>query len=445
MPYYSFNPGGRHRPPSPPLNWWYRVLIFIAGYEPQLLLEQGSKYDLGIALAIGWLAIASMILNAGIFAITGHLIFGDGGFNLGIAFAGIAFATTVGALESFAGRASHIGRGIKAHLGAGLRIPDPQAFAGSMKHFAVYRIAISLTTAFVASTFVCLAIYKPDIAAQAQKNFQAANPAIFAQVKGAYDAEDRRLASAIAQQALQVSADERLVNTLNQADVRKTTSSNRRAVASIPPVDGRQVESLETKLNDEKAKLANLRAEAAAQNGRRNAESRKAVETSPTATPLQEGLIAQLTILNSLIVENPRVLIMVLALEFLFAGLDCAGFIARLGAPSSTYDKLLAKEHLLETVALAKDCADGLAKYDVEDGANAETPPEVGDGTTTASEEAQAPSPANDNVPHANDNGGTPADQTSLNTPKRKRGRPSNEEKAERARLNGQADPKDVA
>lgn len=444
MSNYSFNPGGPQRPPTLGLKWYERTLIFIAGYEPRTLLEQCLAPELGVALALGWVALASVALNAGIFATAAHLIFGGGHFSISLTLAGTAFAVTNGALESYAGRAAHIWKGVQSLLTGGLVIPDPKAFVGSFKHFAIYRISTSLVTAFVASTFLCLAIYQSDILARAQKNFQTANSAVFQTANEAYDAENRRLASAIKQQEAQVSADERLVNTINQADVRKTVNSNGRAATISPPIDTRQLERLETKLNDGKVRLAKLHAEATAQNERRNDNIRRSIETSPTATPRQEGLISQLVILHSLIIENPQVLLMVLALEILLTGLDCAGFIARMGAPSSTYDKLLAKAHILQTVSLAKECADGLAQYDVnEEPRKADVSVQGSDGGKDTG--ANLPLPSNDNVTHANDTDRAFGNQLSAKQQKRKRGRPSNEELARRSRLNGQADPGEIA
>ncbi|WP_426424150.1 DUF4407 domain-containing protein [Bradyrhizobium genosp. A] len=415
--YFDLN--GPEKVPRPPRPSPASLLIGFASYDEDILRKYCPRFEYGVAIAIGCVAVISMILNAGLFSVAGHALFGLTHFNLGLALAGLVFALLIATIESYGGRSSQVSDGAKSLRSGGLVFPHLRRYMGSLNSFGAYRITIAFLTAIVTTTGVCLWWYAADIATWQSQHESSDNHAIFQQADQAYDRELRRTSDAGASQSALVSDLEREDKRLRQEAVRRSVAATRRGAAAPSPVDNAQLEKFEKRLADEKAKLASLREQSLKQVEGRNAAVAQMIATSPERVQHQDGLIGRLSALHSIMWENPSVLPIVIAIDLLLILLDCAGFIVRLCAPTSVYAGYVAKAHILESVAQAKDCADQLAAYQPQDGkpAQAAKTAEQGNGTAIQLDDpiTDPPPPSNDNhLPSSGMNGATP--------PKRKRG-----------------------
>jgi uncharacterized protein DUF4407 len=343
------------------------ALASIAGYDLDILRKHCPSFELNVAIAIGCVAVVGAVFNTGIFTLAGHLLFGSGHFNLLLAGAGIILALMIATVESYGGRALHMTPGAAGLKRGGLAFARLQQYTASLSTFGAYRAGIALLTALVTTTGISLGLYAPDIAAKVSRDTRDGNHAIYQQADRAYEQEQRHLSDAETGQSALVSNLEREVTRLRREVVRKSVSGTRRAAGTGSTGDNAQLEKFEKKLADEQLKLTNLRDQSLKKVEGRNATIARMIATSPEKAVPQEGLIGRLSALHSLMIENPSVLIVVIAIDLLLAALDCAGLIVRLCAPTPNYSEFVAKTSILVSVAQAKDCADQLAVYQREE------------------------------------------------------------------------------
>ncbi len=172
-----------------------------------------------------------------------------------------------------------------------------------------------------------------------------------------------------------------------------------------------QLAALEQKRLDENARLDHLKTDGASLMEGRNAAVQKAIDSAPNHKPKRDGILGRLMALDALLTENPKLLFIVLAIEFVALGIDLAPVFAKSIYVPSKYAAVIALEHLQQTAALARQGAVTLHQImHPADGAERSQDNPAEDVATDADAAARKPE-------HEQDEFGT--------TPmKRKRGRP---------------------
>jgi hypothetical protein len=363
MPNSYFNLNGPERTP-----WVWRdklvaALIWLASYDQDILRKHCPSFELSVAIAIGCVAVISAVFNAVVFAIAGHFLFGSGSFSFGLTFAGLLLALIIAAIESYGGRAMQGHAGAKRLTRSGLVFPHLERLASSLPVFGFYRLGITILTSFVVTVGLSLGIYATDIVARTSADTRGANHAIYQQANGAYEQQLRGISDSEQRESAAVSDLERDVKRLRQGAVRKSSAGH-----GAVNEDSSQLEKFEKKLAAEKAKLDGLREQSLKLVQSRNTTVSQMMEASPERVQQQEGLIARLEALHSLISSKTSVVLVVLAIDLLLAALDGAGVIVRLCAPTPIYSAIIAKTTVLGSVQQSKECADQLAVYQTHKG-----------------------------------------------------------------------------
>jgi hypothetical protein len=135
--------------------------------------------------------------------------------------------------------------------------------------------------------------------------------------------------------------------------------------------------------------------------------------------------------------DNPFLLLFLVPILLVSLGLDLAPVIAKSLYIPSSYAALVTLDHFERVVKLAHEGAERLAQYQREEERTRDEPREA-DGILP--DEMYGPHlPGNDNIFHANENAASLAKAAPIEPAKRKRGRPTLEELARRAMLNGQS------
>jgi Domain of unknown function (DUF4407) len=393
-----------------------RTLINLSGIPAGFAYKYGSPQERSDLMATGAVLLGSSTLSA-VTATTGfHLALGDGNFNPWYALAGLGIGALTGAIDyvvQYKGTLSE--RGLSALRRAGLNLPDSESTKTAPRLIRIGRICQASTFGFLGGLFFIIAGDAADVRTYLDSKFIAANKVVAAEASKLVDASIARSRQALALQEGEVNNLSRSVQSLRSNDVRR--SIGRKATSPVV-ASNPQLEAFEHRLADETARRDALAATLAAQEGARNSAVEKIINDSPDAVRKRSGLSAEVEALSALTNENPKLLVIMLAIEFLSLCLELGPLWAASTRISSALAARIALDHYIEVSALARDGAEKLGARGVDEPETVVLP-DTGPANDNSQLDMFATDPigSNDNEPpHAGMNGATP--------PRRGRGRP---------------------
>jgi hypothetical protein len=360
------------------------------------------------AVLLGSSALSSVTATAGF-----HLALGDGSFHPLYAAAGLGIGALTGAIDYVVQYKGTLNaRGLAALRRAGLNLPDSESTQTGPRLIRIGRVAQAATFGFLGGLFFILAGNGSDIRAYLDYKFMTANKAVALDASKLVDLSTARSKQALSLQDGEVNNLSRSIQALRSNDVRRSIGrkTNSPAAASDP-----QLAALEQRLVDETAKRDALAATVNAQETSRNAAIEKSINESPNAVRKRDGLSAQVEALSAITSENPKLLTIILAIEFLSLCLELGPLWAASTKISSALAARIALDHFIEVSALVKEGAEKLGARPVDE------------AKTTKPAEA---APTNDNVPFdssfvaSSDNDPLRAGMNGVTPPRRPRGRP---------------------
>ena len=377
-----------------------RTLINFSGIPSNLAYRYGSPQERSDLMAAGAVLLGSSALSAVTATAGFHLALGDGSFHPLYALAGLGIGALTGAIDfvtQYKGTLS--ARGLAALRRAGLNLPDSESTQTGPRLIRIGRVGQAATFGFLGGLFFVIAGNGSDIRAYLDNKFMTANKTVAVEASKFVDAGIARSKQAFSLQEGEVNSVSRSIQTLRSNDVKRSIGrkTNAPATASNP-----QLEALEQRLADETAKRDALAAAVNAQEAGRNAAIEKTITESPNAVRKRSGLSAQVEALSALTNENPRLLVIMLAIEFLSLCLELGPLWAASTKISSSLAARIALEHFIEVSALAKEGAEKLGARPVD-----QTEPAEPVDTAPANDNTQldmfagSPVTSNDNVPVA--------------------------------------------
>jgi uncharacterized protein DUF4407 len=394
-----------------------RALINLSGIPASLAYKYGSPQERSDLMAAGAVLLGSSALS-GVTATTGfHLALGDGSFNLWYAIAGMGIGALTGAIDyvvQYKGTALSE-RGLASLRRAGLNLPDSESTNTGPRLIRIGRVGQAATFGLLGGLFFMLAGNGSDIRAYLDYKFMAANKIVAAEASKLVDAGISRSRETLKLEEDEVNNIRRSIQALRSNDVRRNIErrANTRASAASNP----QLDALEQRLSDETTKRDALAAALDGQESDRNAAIEKIINNSPNVVRRRTGLSAQVEALSALTRENPKLLAIILAIEFLSLCLELGPLWAASTKIPSALAARIALDHYVEVSKLVKDGAEKLGAKpmpEIETVSPAETPPPPHEPPDDAF--PAAPIAANDNASGTGMNGATP--------PRRGPGRP---------------------
>lgn len=348
-----------------------RTLINLSGIPASVAYKYGSPQERSDHMATGAVLLGSSALSS-VTAITGfHLALGDGSFNFWYACAGLGIGALTGAIDyvvQYKGTLSE--RGLAALRRAGLNLPDSESTKTGPRLIRIGRVGQAATFGFLGGLFFIIAGNGSDVRAYLDQKFITANKAVAVEASKLVDAGIARSRQALAQQEVEVSNVSRSAQSLRSNDVRR--SVGRKANAPVQ-TSNPQLEALEKRLADETARRDALAAALGALENGRNAAIEKIINDSPDAVRKRTGLAAQVEALGALTNENPRLLAILLAIEFLSLCLELGPLWAASTKISSALAARIALDHFIEVSGIAKAGAEKLGVPGAEEAETAET------------------------------------------------------------------------
>jgi hypothetical protein len=392
------------------------ALLMAGGVHPQTMIERCGTQEIFNTKIRGAILILSCLFTALSFCTVAHLAVGSGSFSFGLALASVGLAALIGTTDNYVWYCSSIySQGLTELANAGLQIQAPVNSSSTRLVFAL-RVLQGATLGLLSGLFLTVAANITDINARIESDYLYENRFAAAEVSKPIDAEIARASDAVTAQNAQVGALTRQVVAL-QTETRRAVSAGRRTSNVSAPALETQLVAFERKRTDETAKLDELKGRLAKLVAGRNEAVMKAIETAPQHSPRRDGFLGKLNALDAITRENPKLLLMILALELIALGMELAPVLAKQRYVPSTYAAIVTLEQLTATASLAHDGAKRLAQYDEDEARKTSV---AGHGDAEG-----APHAANSNSPHANNNhrdaahGADPATVS-----KRKRGRP---------------------
>jgi hypothetical protein len=358
-----------------------RALINLSGIPASLAYKHGSPQERSDLMAAGAVLLGSSALSSVTATAGFHLALGDGSFHPLYALAGLGIGALTGAIDyvvQYKGTLSE--RGLAALRRAGLNLPVTESSQTGPRLIRIGRVGQAATFGFLGGLFFIIAGNGSDVRAYLDYKFMTANKAVAVEASKLVDAGIARSKQALSLQEGEVNSESRSIQTLRSNDVRRAIGrkTNAPAAASDP-----QLEALQQRLVDETAKRDASAATVNAQEAGRNAAIEKLINESPNAVRKRDGLSAQVEALSALTNENPKLLVIILAIEFLSLCLELGPLWAASTKISSALAARIVLDHFLEASALAKDGAERLGARRVDE-------PETAEAANTA--------PANDNT-----------------------------------------------
>jgi hypothetical protein len=409
-------------PPSPPQDEppktrrLSKALLTAGGVHAETMIALGHSQEISDTKIRGAIGIGSASVIALGFGTVSHLALGDGSFNPWLTIGSAALAFFVGVTDNYAFyRASIPEQGELELAKVGLSISTMEKTRSSSFFGLPLRVAQGATLGALSGLFVVVAANITDVNARIESDYLHENRVAATTVSKPIDAEIGRATAAVTAQTAQVTTLAKQVTALQS---RAVSPGRRDSIVSTPALES-QLVAFEGKRADAEAKLEDLNRKLAKLVAGRNEAVLKAIETSPEHSPRRNGFFGKINALGAMTRDDPKLLAITLALDFVFLCMELAPVIAKQRYIPSAYAAYVTLEQYVATVRLAKNGADRLAAFEQGDcavGPGERVRPDVPASSVVGSNLSKEKKL--DDVT-AGSNGGTP-----LSTMKRKRGRP---------------------
>jgi hypothetical protein len=382
-----------------PISTLDRFLIPLSGIPVDFAYEHGKPQELSDLRALGIVLLGSSLLSAITTTVGLHLAMGAGGFHPLYLLAGVFVGTLTGAIDHVVQYKGTLGsRGLAENRRVGLKLPDPETATHIPFLVRLFRVGQAATFGFLGGTFLFIAANFSDVHSYIDNKFMTANRAVAEEAAKLVDGGISRSKQALAVQDGEIGNLIRSIQTLRSSDVRRATG--RKGIAS--PSSNPQLDALERRLSDTTATRDKLAAVVSKQEAGRNAAIEEAINESPNAVRKRTGLAAQLEAISAFTAEDPKLLLIVLAFEFLSLALELGPMWAAATKIPSALAARLALDHFIDVTSLATKGAERLGVHRLENHEAAEPAAEqaaaAADIPALPKTEA-APIAANDNLP----------------------------------------------
>jgi len=387
------------------LGFFLRVLIYIAGADPDFVLKKCPE-DIGKLTAAGIIALGAFFYNSTVFiTVATHLA---GHFSGGLIVGGLGLAAYILATDSFIFfRCAHLLSGFEQLAQAGLQVSIPRKVLKMVRRALGMRIGQSCCLGLVVGVMTSLVIYSGDIAARIQLDSLRTSSAQVRQLSEQTDNDTKRVTQ-------EINSTTTNINLLNK-------QIGAALARSVNAANSPQIRALESKRSAEENKLAAQKAELSRLQGGRNERLRAGLNSDPTVVHAS-GVLAQISALEELAGDDWKIAFVILLVELLAMGFDLAPVLAKMNYLPTTYSVLLAREYLERM----QKTVDEMAPVEPVAGPD-DDPLDFG----PANDNRPPPNGHDTGSPFANDNAATEQPV------KRKRGRPKNPPKDSPAGTNG--------
>jgi hypothetical protein len=445
MKTYRFSPHAAEPPSSPGRNPLHALasvlksmLLIAGGAHPKTIIDHCPPNEVLNVMIRGLALLASCSFTGFSLYAAATTVLNDGHFNIFILLASLGIGAFIGVIDNLAlYRAPLFALGVAELANTGVTISTPTNYANLSGRIVRLRIGQGVVLGLLTGVFLMLFAVSSSIATRSDADFMAANKANAVEMSKPYDAQIGRATDAVAAQQGLVANLTRQISSLRQ----RMVGPQRQAASSAN--DSREAK-FEKDLGDANTKLDGLKATLAKLVDGRNAAVMKAIESAPNRVLRREGFLGQLVTLQEMVADNPLLLLFLVPILLVSLGLDLAPVIAKSLYICSSYAAFTALDHFERVVKISHEGAERLAPYQREEQRTPGEPRAA--GGILPDEMFGPPVPANDNMVHANENEASLAKAPPAEPAKRKRGRPTLEEVARRAMLNGQSGkPGDVA
>jgi hypothetical protein len=371
-----------------------RCLISASAIATELAYEHGSPQERSDLRAAGAILIGSSALTAVTTTVGLHLAMGSGGVHWSFVAVGIGIGALTGAIDrAVQYKGTRRARGLEELKLSGLKLPDSKNTTRIPYFVRVVRFGQAATFGFLGGTFLILATNSTDIQSYIDSKFVNSNRAVAEESSKLIDAGITRAKQSLSVQDAEINNLNRSIQTLRSNDVRRSVG---RKFNAPPATADPQIEGLERRLTEATAKRETIAAALAVQEIGRNAAIEKAINESPNSVRKRIGLSAQLEALAALTSENPKLLLLILAFDFLSLALELGPMWAASSRIPSALAARLVLEHFIEVTRLAKDGAQKLGASEAQVHDANETGHEQ--PTEVAPAPVASPKAANDNA-----------------------------------------------
>jgi hypothetical protein len=342
-----------------------RLFISPSGISVDDAYQYGTPQERSDLRALGVVLLGSSALSAVTTTLGLHLAMGDGGFHPVYALAGLFVGALTGAIDYVVQYKGTLNaRGLSELRRAGLKLPDTETATRVPFFVRLVRVGQAATFGFLGGTFLVIAANSSDVQSFIDTKYFTSNRIVAEEAAKQVDVGVARGKQALAVQDAEVGNLSRSIQAMRSNDVKRAIG--RKAGAPLPPSDP-QVEALERRLADATATRERLAAVVSKQEDGRNAAIEKVINESPSAIRKRSGLAAQIEAISALTSENPKLLLIVLALDFLSLMLELGPVWAAATKIPSALAARLALEHFIEVTRLATSGAERLGVRTIED------------------------------------------------------------------------------
>ena len=350
-------------PPAKPGGIIDRALITLGGIPADFAHEHGTQQERSDLKALGAVLLGSSVLTSITTTAGLHLAMGDGVFHWPYAFAGIFVGALTGAIDHVVQyKGTLASRGLSENRLAGLKLPDSESTTRLPYFVRLARVGQAATFGFLAGTFLIIGTNLSDVHSYIDNKFLTENRAVADESTKLVDASIARNKLALSVQDGEINNLSRSIQAIRSNDVKRATGRKTNAA----PLSNPQLEALERQLADSTVKRAALAAAISNQESNRNAAIEKAINASPNVIKKRTGLAAQLQALGALTDENPKLLLIFLALELLSIALETGPMWAAASRIPSALAAKLALDHFVLVSKRAKEGAEGLGARTVD-------------------------------------------------------------------------------
>ncbi len=445
MKTYRFSPHAPEPPPSQGVHPMHTfssllksLLLIAGGAHPRTIIEHCPPHEVWNVMMRGLALLASCSFTGFSLYAAATTVLNGGHFSIFVLLAALGIGAFIGVIDNLAlYRAPIVALGFTELANTGVTISTPTNYTSLSGRIVGLRIGQGVVLGLLSGVFLMLFAVSSSIATRSDFDFMLANKSNSVEMSKPYDAQIGRATDAVAVQQGLVTGLTRQITSMRQ----RMMGPKGQAQSAVSDV---RVAKFEKDLGEANTKLDGLKASLAKLVDGRNAAVMKAIETAPNHVPRREGFLGQLVTLQEMVSENPLLLLFLVPILLVSLGLDLAPVIAKSLYIPSSYAALVTLDHFERVAKLAHEGAERLERYQREEDRTADKLAET--DQILPDEMFGPPWPANENLFHANENETSLTEAAPTQPAKRKRGRPTNEELARRAMLNGQADhPGDIA
>lgn len=370
MKNYKMDLTGRsHDPAGSAVPSDYAAFLISAGPgDRKTVLDWCSPKEISDKKWLGLLLLGSSTFTAITSCLAFHVLFGDGAFRPPLVVAGVL----VGGLVGLSDRVNfYLGtlhsKGMAELANAGLKLPEIVPNKRTRLLVRGLRIAQAATFGALSGVFFLLAANGSDIEAYLTNQFLVENRSVATEMAKIVDGNIALKRAALDLATGEVKSIIQDIRALQNSDVRRQIAAARKT-SSHSVTGSPQVAVLERKLADKEAKRDAFNYEVVKLTEGRNAEIEKGVGNAATHVPRKTGLPAKLQALGTLIYNDPKMLLVAAALEFVALMLELGPMLASANYIPSAYAARVALDHFVEVTELVKSGARRLgAKIPPED------------------------------------------------------------------------------